>query len=361
MMEAMKKFNPSNLVRVVLDGIYYNGPKPDDLDWFTDKKAKTGDGSSLPWYNMESLPDFAPMGKIEGDAVLIGQGGSGKTYSIFNDKGFNTVLFVSPSHILGQDVREKYGAKYTTIHKLIGVVGDDNRPCRPYREENRVPPVILIDEITQIEESWINKARTLYPESLILLAGDIDEDGRWYQCRSGGGGSFNTIFKPGCDMQIIEFLEDRRSRDDNLKALKLRIRDVMKSCDLDNGCYEMSQWANRNLPLSTFDFTPGDTCIAGTHKTNNKLLDLGVVSGYYKKGGYVSNVELPGYEKRGSFTIHSYQGKTIETGNIWIFIDDMFEYAMLYTAVSRAVNFDQIKFVRSRDLIVLPKINSAPK
>jgi len=50
-------------------------------------------------------------------------------------------------------------------------------------------------------------------------------------------------------------------------------------------------------------------------------------------------------EKRGSFTIHSYQGQTIESGNVWIVIDDMFDYAMLYTAVSRCVRFDQLRFV----------------
>jgi hypothetical protein len=111
----------------------------------------------------------------------------------------------------------------------------------------------------------------------------------------------------------------------------------------------MEEWAKR-LPISEFAFIDGDTCIAGTHRTNEKLLKKGVVSGYYKKGGAVSDVELPGYEKRGSFTIHAYQGKTIETGNIWICIDDLFEYAMLYTAVSRAVNISQIKFFRSRDI-----------
>jgi len=354
MMEAMKLFNPKNLVRVVLDGIYYNGEKPAGLEWFSDKKAKSGDGSSLPWYSEQELPDFAPMGRIIGNSLLTGQGGSGKTYSVFTDKGFNTVLFVSPSHILGQDVRTKYGAKYTTIHKLIGVAGDDAKPCRAYHEENRVPPVILIDEITQIEASWIDKAFELYPESLIILAGDIDEHGRWFQCRSGGGGSFNNIWKPK-DVEVIEFLEDRRSRDNKLKALKLGIRDIMVQCNLEDGCFQMSDWARRTLPISKFEFQPGDTCIAGTHKTNQKLLAMGVMSGYYKKGGFVSDVELPGYEKRGSYTIHSYQGKTIETGRVWIFIDDMFEYAMLYTAVSRAVNIDQIKFVRSRDLIVPPK------
>ena len=79
---------------------------------------------------------------------------------------------------------------------------------------------------------------------------------------------------------------------------------------------------------------------------------MGIVSGYYKKGGYVSTKELPGYEKRGSFTIHSYQGKTIDSGNIWIAIDDLFEYAMLYTAISRAVSIDQIKFIKTRKLIL---------
>jgi hypothetical protein len=123
---------------------------------------------------------------------------------------------------------------------------------------------------------------------------------------------------------------------------------MMQLCDLDDGIYQMEEWAKRQLPISKFEFVEGDTCIAGTHRTNAKLLEKGIVSGYYKKGGYVSDVPLPNYEKRGSFTIHSYQGKTIEKGNIWIFIDDLFEYAMLYTAVSRAVNMSQIKFVKIR-------------
>jgi len=341
MMEAMKQFEPSNLVRVVMDGIYYKGEKPSSLDWFKDKKVKKTDVTSMSWYDAQEVPVAPPLCAIVGNALLTGQGGSGKTYSVFMNPGFNTILYVSPSHILGQDVNKKYGAKYTTIHKLIGI------DCRPYCEEFRVPPVIFVDEITQIDASWIDKVFELYPSSLILLAGDIDKDGRWFQCRSGGGEEWNTIWKPTID--VIEYLDDRRSRDDDLKALKLRIRKVMKQCDLENGLYQIEEWAKR-LPISKFDFVEGDTCIAGTHRTNAKLLEKGVVSGYYKKGGFVSDVELPNYEKRGSFTIHAYQGRTIEKGSVWICIDDLFEYAMLYTAVSRAVNFSQIKFFRSRDL-----------
>lgn len=343
MMDAMKMFRPENLVRVVLDGIYYRGEKPSGLEWFKDKGVKAATCDSLPWYVDGEREQFPPLGRIVQDSLLTGQGGSGKTYSVFNDPGFNEVLFVAPSHLLGQDVHFRYKAKYTTIHKLIGI------ECRPYYEEHRVPSVILVDEITQVDAEWVDKVFEMYPESLILLAGDIDAEGRWYQCRSGSGKEWSKIWKP-VGVDVIEFLEDRRSRDDDLKALKLHIRRAMKQCELDYAPeVQMQVWAKRFLPVSAFDsakFQPGDTCIAGTHRTNARLLEMGVVSGWYKKGGYVSAVEMPGYEKRGSYSVHSYQGKTIEAGNVWVFVDDIFEYAMLYTAVSRAVNMSQIKFVR---------------
>jgi len=263
---------------------------------------------------------------------------------VLKDPGFNTPLFVSPSHILGQDAREKYDVKYTTIHKLIGI------DCCPYYKEQRVPPVILVDELTQLPAEWVDKVFELYPQSLIILAGDIDSSGRWFQCRSGNGDNWNEIWKP-TGVEVIDFTEDRRSRDDQLKQLKLAIRDVMRRCDLDGGgAYQMESWARKNLLVSAMDFQEGDTCIAGTHRTNEKLLGRGIVSGWYKKGGFVSAVEKPKYDKRGSFTTHSYQGKTIESGRVWICIDDAFEYAMLYTAISRAVSFDQLRFFRSRDL-----------
>jgi len=343
MMEALKLFNINNICRVVMDGIHYTGEKPAGLEWFKDKKPTKYEGHLVKWYYDIELTNAEPMGKIVGNTLLTGQGGSGKTYSVFMDKGFNNVLYVSPSHILGQDVRLKYGAKYTTYNKLLGI------ECQPYSAEQRMPPVIFLDEITQIDAEWIERAFEMYPKSLIILAGDVDSNGRWFQCRGGDGSNWTKVWTP-YRVDVVEFTEDRRSRDDGLKELKLKIRKAMKECCLETGLFEMNEWAEKELEVSYFDFKEGDTCIAGTHRTNQKLLERGVVSGYYKKGGYVSTEEKEGYDKRGSFTIHSYQGKTIETGRVWIFIDDLFEYAMLYTAVSRAVSIDQIRFVKSRSL-----------
>ena len=114
--------------------------------------------------------------------------------------------------------------------------------------------------------------------------------------------------------------------------------------------YQMKDWALKNLKCVDFVdavsmFQEGDAWIAGTHSTNKALLSYGVVSGYYKKGGHVSFEAREGYEKRGSFTTHSYQGQTIEDKKVFISVNDMFEYSMLYNAGARARRMSQIRYV----------------
>ena len=363
MMEAMMKFKPSQLIKVVMDGLYFKGDTPLGLEWFKPKELREHTGG-FGWYAESKVRVNWTACRFAGNTLLTGQGGSGKTYSVLTDKGFNKTLFVCPQHILGAEVFKKYGVSYTTINKLIGaeyVSADKVVRCRPYKEEHIVPAVILIDEVTQISSNWIEKAFELYPTSLIILAGDLEATGQWFQCRNGMPGEYSEIWVPN-GVEIIDMPDDRRSRDDELKTLKLRIRAEMRKVytKLDNKETEpfiindwakkMRVWGMANLnpiPLEEASklFAAGDAWIAGTHSTSKKLLDLGICSGYYKKGGYISDVPLPFYDARGSFTIHSYQGKTLETGKIFISIGDMFEYAMLYTAVSRAVNYSQLVFV----------------
>ena len=116
----------------------------------------------------------------------------------------------------------------------------------------------------------------------------------------------------------------------------------------------MKQWARKNLKCIDYNdavniFKPGDKWISGTNKTSSDLLLRGVCSGYYRVGGEIleANVlEIPkGFIKRGAFTCHSFQGQTIESGKIFISIRDLFEFTMLYTAVSRARYFYQLVFV----------------
>lgn len=346
MMEAMSKFSTDQLVKVVMDGIYFKGEKPMGLEWFREKEINENNRSGFAWYSNEICNyQFSPM-IVAGNTLLTGQGGAGKTYKIMTDTGFNKILFITPQHILGADVKDKYGVGYTTIHKLIG------EDCQPYYLEHAYPPVLFVDEITQIESTWIEKVFTMYKDSLIILSGDLNSKGQWFQCRNGRPGMFSSIWKPtGVDVLHID--GDRRSRDDYLRELKLQVRAMMEKCFVDGDSCEdilMKSWAKKNLNRICFSsaielFKPGDVWIAGTHATSNKLLENGVCSGWYKQGGFVSFEEKEGYTKRGSFTIHSFQGRTLETGKIFISINDLFEYAMLYTAISRAVHFDQLVFV----------------
>lgn len=345
MMEAMRQFEPNQICRVVMDGIYYNGAKPSGLDWFKNKPGRVAASYTAPWYEncITEYTSLQPMTHIINNSVLLGQGGAGKTYSILNDKGFINVLYVAPTNVLGFQTSAKYNCRWTTINKLIGI------ECVPYYKESPSPSTILADEISMYSIKSINAIRDMYPQSLLLFAGDIDLNGHAYQCTMSDGTKKAIIWKPeGVD--IIRYEDDYRSKDNELKALKLRIRAQMDLVHDDEiNAMIMKAWALKNLPIadSITDFVEGrDTVIAGTHNTNKKLLENGVVSGWYKKGGYISSTEIDGYEKRGSFTIHSYQGQPIETGNVWIVIDDMFDYAMLYTAVSRCVRFEQLRFVK---------------
>jgi hypothetical protein len=328
--------------------------RPGTLDWFADKKM-ADTKSDVEWYGNSSVEVDWPRVVYKGNTFISGQGGAGKTHGILTDTGYNKVLYVVPQHVLGQRVREKYGAIYTTINQLIGaesVINGKTVRCRPYHEERGRPPVIVADEITQYPASWVEKAMAMYPDSLWLLVGDIDANGQWFQTRNGSGTGFAKVWKPtGVDYVYIE--GDRRSRDEELKALKLKIRSYMREIFTDGDSGEqrvMTSWARLNLSTVSFDeaagmFKEGDTWIAGTHAINERLLERGVVSGYYKKGGWVSSTEVEGYEKRGSFTIHAYQGSTVESGKVFISLEGMFEYTMLYTAVSRAVSYDQLVFV----------------
>jgi hypothetical protein len=354
MMEAMKKFREEDLCKVVLDGIYFKGDGPTvdvkgELKYinglpFKTKQMKIHQYFSK-WYDSEGVVFKAGEG-FAGNKLLIGQGGSGKTYRVLTDKGYNTSLFVTPQHVLGKDANKEYGVQYTTINKLIGI------ECTAWHIDNPYPSVIVCDEITQIPAEWIDKIFELYKDSLIILIGDMDTDGMWFQCRGGLPGDYSVMWKPH-DVKVVNVEGDRRSRDDLLRDLKLRIRAEMRKVYINGDSGEdvlMKSWAKKNLKtVGFFDAIPmfeeGDTWIAGTHKTNDILLKLGICSGWYKKGGNVSRVELNGYEKRGSYTIHAYQGRTVKEGKIFISIEDMFEFAMLYTAVSRAVNFSQLVFV----------------
>ena len=345
MLDIMKNVQGS-LVKVVLDGLYYRGIVEDVVvPHKLDKELKKHYAFREFWYYPSEI-DTKHWGKykpdFDGNCILAGSGGTGKTYSVYHSKTLISPLYVVPSHVLGKKMKEEYGCEYTTIHRLIG---DD---CVSYKEMFKEPHTIFIDELTMIDKQMILKALEMYPRTLILIAGDINKK-QWFQCRNGNGDIYTELFMPN-DWRYVEYTTDFRSKDDGLRNLKQTIRNEMVKIFETGGRGEaehLNRYIAENYPTIPFDtavqqFHEGDVWIAGTHSTNKKLIKKGIVSGYISNKKEI-NFSGDG-EKRGSFTIHSFQGLTLENTQVFISLDN-FEYAMLYTAISRCRYLSQIKFV----------------
>lgn len=347
MFEIMRKIPSSSLIKVMLDGLYFRGEVPDiTIPHKCNKELKTHLGFREFWYypstvDVSKWPEYKK--DFDGRCVLAGAGGTGKTHTIMTDRGFINMRYIVPMHTLGVEIRDKYSVNYDTMHKFIG------KGCVSRREEtHNVPSVILIDELTMHDGSDITKAIEMYPECLIFVAGDIDKK-QWFQCRNGTEGQMNELWMPQ-DWRYVFFEKDFRSLDNELRQFKLDVREQMRLAFTDGGlgdAKKIKEWVVSNystvkLEHAVEDFKSGNIWIAGTHATNKKLLEKGVLSGYIKNKQIIYTAE--GADKRGSFTTHSFQGLTISDKKVFISMDN-FEYAMFYTAISRVRNFTQLVFV----------------
>jgi hypothetical protein len=348
MFEIMSKIPSESLIKVMLDGLYFRGDIPDvKIPHKQNKELKIHLGFREFWFYPSSVdvsnwPEYKK--EFDGRCVLAGAGGTGKTHTILTDKGFINPRYITPMHTLGIEIKNKYSVQYDTMHKFIG------KGCVSRREEmHSVSSVILIDELTMHDGDDIAKAIEMHPECLIFVAGDIDKK-QWFQCRNGNDGQFNNLWMPQ-DWKYVFFEKDYRSLDTELKKFKLDVREKMRSV-FTNGeigdAQKITSWVMLNyntIPMSDAikEFREGDIWISGTHATNKKLLENGVVSGYLKNKQIVYSSEDA--EKRGSFTTHSFQGLTISDKKVFVSMDN-FEYAMFYTAISRVRKFNQLVFVR---------------
>lgn len=313
----------ANTQAILCDGIYQTSRSTTGTktlpDHFREKPLDHYPEFSTEWYT-PTEPITPPNLFLSETTLLSGAGGTGKTHSILNNPQYVDVLYVTPTHELAQKFPNS-----TTIHKLIG------QSCTPYRQDHRTPPVIFIDELTMIPKEFIDKALTLYPTSLIFLAGDIDEH-RHYQCRSGNPTDYWKIWSPPPNFPIKRFFKDYRATTQQLRTQKLHLRAEMGRVFTDGGLkdtqrirsYIETHYPTIALTDAINQATPDDIFMWSTHKVEGRIPDH-----FTKKG------------------VHAYQGQTIPHPTKLFITLDFFEYAMPYTALSRATHHDQIVFVRT--------------
>jgi hypothetical protein len=358
LLETMQKVE-GTLVKVVLDGLYYRGELPDiQLPIHKDKTGKKHIGFRNHWYypakvDVSDWEAYEPKLDVPRDCVknvcvLTGAGGTGKSHSVLMRKSIPRILYVVPTNVLGQKKRSEFGIEYTTIDRLVGIESGDFK-CRAYREDHREPAVVFVDEGTMISREKMEQAFALYPNTKFYYAADVDKK-QWFQCRNGHPGAFQTIWMPTDKHHCVEYLIDYRSKDEELKEFKRNVRFIMREVFTDGGQMDANRvagYVKKNYATVPFVdavkmFAAGDIWIAGTHKTNQKLLDVGIISGYFNKQKEI--VAEGDGDARGSFTTHSFQGLTLETERVFVSLD-FFEYAMLYTSISRVCNMSQLIIV----------------
>ena len=339
MMIEMEKY--TNIKAVQLDGIFLDDALTNVGKLFREKNVKKfpEEFDTAYWYEDVIAPNgFTPMTElITCNSALIGQGGSGKTTAILSDRGYINPLYVVPTNELKGD---KVNA--ITVHKLLGIQTE----CYDVKHS---PTVILLDEITMCRKEWVDKVALMYPKALILYAGDIDRR-QHYQCRGGSVVKPEEIWTIPESMPVVEFTTDYRAKDDTLKAMKLSLRAEMRRVYTDGGVSDTNkirQYIRKNfavIPLAQ-----------ALNEAADKEGNVANKGSDYEKGKYESSifmwsthrVEKMIPETFVSKGVHMFQGQTIERNHIYICMD-FFEYAMPYTALSRARYSTQITFVESK-------------
>lgn len=293
--------------------------------------------------------------------LLSGAGGTGKTFNNLTRR-FGC-LYVSLGWSLISKKKKEFKCKGTSMHRLVGLTANGKKTV-PYHAEQPIPNSIFIDEITMIDEGMIEMAVKQYPYSQIILAGDVDVDGFAYQCKLRDVNivdvnkwftiEYTTNYRT-TDVLLLQKLNILRSvmkrTDGNVEKIKKKtlelFRDNIVHGDLDyNYKTDLILSSTHDLIAEwneLYKHLPKYTCVEHSRTDVYKSFSDDTI---LLKGDVKIDGECPKRSKRShGYTIHAIQGRTWETGTLFIDMRRIFDYAQLYTALSRVKFLHQIQLV----------------
>jgi hypothetical protein len=291
---------------------------------------------------------------------LGGAGGCGKTHSILSSSNFmmNDVLFTSTCWELIQGKVDEFD-KITGI-SLPKLTGEMNGKTVEKFNSTKYK-YIVNDELTLQSAKTVNSIINDNPNKFIILMGDIEYDGFYYQCSIGS----NVCNPSKIKCQYIKYTKNYRFEPEfNDKVNHLRTfmnNNRGKTNELyDYVKTEFSTCFHKNIKDIKFgDDDIGISALKPIGKDGNCLYShhfykQGAKEQYYikdtvyKKGLYrgAKLDEQPdnkNYTNSLFRTIHAYQGRQLTKDNkIIILLNSLFDFNLLYTSLSRARRLDQI-------------------
>lgn len=293
---------------------------------------------------------------------LGGAGGTGKTHSILTSKNFNQnrLVFTSSCWDLIQ-------AKQEEFNKILGlslpkITGEMNgKAVEKYNIDNY--NYLVDDELTLQDKKIVGNIITSNSRKFIILMGDIDYDGVYYQCSI-----TDRIVKPKNikNCQYIKYTKTYRFNNElNNKIKRLRKYMTFKNNINQYNIYEYVKFEFATCFKSIDDviINPEDigiSCLKNIYDKNGEcqfskkfyengspkqyyIKDTKVRQGVYKGRKLEEEPNNKNYVCSLFRSIHSYQGRQLTQDNkIVILLNSLFDKNLLYTAISRARRLDQI-------------------
>jgi hypothetical protein len=380
MLYQLLNMDLTKVIRIVTDGIYYYDHQFTINKSFRNKNdfhlsnafINCGSGSFLS--NIDEEIKIFECDKFLDHymtSLYLGPGGCGKTHINLIDKGFNRVLYVGPSWKLSTNKKNEYSIDTSVLARLVC----DSEESRFFR---RTKDVFIFDECSQFTEDTKKAILKLFKDIKIVFCGDIG-----YQLPPVSGRVMDTTgfefikeftevfrfdcfelatlckdlrkrikFINQCNIQQIKNIESKKIIDFVLSSIpeenKITIDEVNKYYTIDdyilvskNKCNKHHKFEcncdkkNYSLQYTELLKDCGNKFIV---KKNTKDFNNGDI--VFNDVGHC----LPCH----AFSIHSIQGETIKN-KIFIDIRNMFEPQMLYTAISRAKNINQLYFIVSKE------------
>lgn len=302
---------------------------------------------------------------------LGGAGGCGKTYSILNNDNiidFKRLVFSSFCWNLIQSVSGKYkNIIPASTPKITGEMNDIEVDTI-----TRIYNFILADEATLTDAQQYIKMINDKKHCFIFICGDIEDDGFAFQCRAQ-----NKVIKPSSiNCQYVKYTKTYRFSDE-LNEKIMKIRKIMKNLHNNKMLSDITRTRIlfdyiKNMFNDKFynkediiykDNYIGISCLndngeKSRHHTEYFINKDKVKPRYYIKNTVLKAGQLAGRQveepTKNTYstlfkTIHSFQGLELNHDQkIIILIDNLFDFNLLYTAISRARNSDQLIFIDDR-------------
>ena len=304
-------------------------------------------------------PSFCGEHITKTTIFLGGAGGCGKTHSILSSNNFmmKDLLFTSTCwELIQSKVDEFHNITGISLPKLTGEM--NGQTVEKFNSDKY--KYIVNDELTLQSTKTIKSIIDDNKGKFIILMGDIEYDGFFYQCSIGS----NVCNPSKLNCQYIKYTKNYRFDE----PFNNKINDLRQFMNNNRGktdllynyvktefsmCFRKKineiQFSMDDVGISALKPIKDGKCLYSHHfykqgaKPQYYVKDTIFKKGLYRGAKLDEQPEGKNYTNSLFRTIHSYQGRQLTKDNkIIILLNSLFDFNLLYTAISRARRLSQI-------------------